>query len=125
MKLNTDLCGDSSRSRNGHNQSAWHKVFDAVVEPRSINVENNIIQYPHYTDMIYHAWSGLNASTAAPPHSIPHLAFNPFAYPALPAAHAMQVILVTDPSAQRLQNRGSLMARALVKPGRPERINDG
>jgi len=48
MKLNTDLCGDSSRSRNGHNQSAWHKIFVAVLEPQTINVENEIIEYLYY-----------------------------------------------------------------------------
>jgi len=41
------LCDDSS-SRNGYNQSAWRKVLDAVVEPRTINVENDIIiEYLH------------------------------------------------------------------------------
>ena len=48
MKLNTDFCRDSSRSRNGHNQSAWREVFDAVLEPRTIDVENDIIEYLHY-----------------------------------------------------------------------------
>jgi hypothetical protein len=47
MKQNTDLCGDSSRSRNDYNQSAWLKVLDVVLEPRTINAENNIIGYLH------------------------------------------------------------------------------
>src|SRR5262249_46573990 len=45
MKLNTDLCGDSSCSRNGYHQSAWHTVLNAVLEPRTINLENDIIEY--------------------------------------------------------------------------------
>ena len=48
MQLNTYLSGDSSRCRNGHNQSAWHNVFDAVLEPRTIDVENDIIEYLYY-----------------------------------------------------------------------------
>ena len=47
MKLNTDLCGDSSRSRNDYNRSAWLKALDAVLEPQTINAENNIIEYLH------------------------------------------------------------------------------
>jgi len=47
MELNRHLCGDSSRSRNGRNQSAWHKILDAVLEPRAINVENDVIEYLH------------------------------------------------------------------------------
>jgi hypothetical protein len=47
MKLNTGLCGDSSRSRNSYNQSAWLKVLDAVLEPRTITAENSIIEYLH------------------------------------------------------------------------------
>ena len=45
MQQNTDLCGDSFRSRNDYNQSAWLKALDAVLEPRTINAENNIIEY--------------------------------------------------------------------------------
>jgi hypothetical protein len=45
MKQNTDLCGNSFRSRNDYNQSAWLKALDAVLEPRTINAENNIIEY--------------------------------------------------------------------------------
>jgi hypothetical protein len=47
MKQNTDLCGDSSRSRNDYNRSAWLKALDAVLEPQTINAENNIIEYLH------------------------------------------------------------------------------
>ena len=47
MKLNTRLVR-RTRSRNDHDQSAWHKVFDAVLEPRTFNVENDIIEYLHY-----------------------------------------------------------------------------
>jgi hypothetical protein len=47
MQQNTDLCGDSFRSRNDYNQSAWLKVLDAVLEPPTINAENNIIEYLH------------------------------------------------------------------------------
>ena len=43
MKLNTDFCGD----RYGYDQSAWLKVLDAVLEPRTINAKNNIIEYLH------------------------------------------------------------------------------
>jgi hypothetical protein len=41
MKLNTDLCGD----RNDYNRSVRLKALDAVLEPQTINAENNIIEY--------------------------------------------------------------------------------
>ena len=47
MKQNTDLCGDSSRSRNDYNRSVWLKALDAVLEPQTINAESNIIEYLH------------------------------------------------------------------------------
>ena len=47
MKQNTDLCGNSFRSRNDYNQSAWLKALDAVLKPQTINAENNIIEYLH------------------------------------------------------------------------------
>ena len=47
MKQNTDLCGDSSRSRNDYNRSAWLKALDAVLEPQTITAENNTIEYLH------------------------------------------------------------------------------
>jgi hypothetical protein len=32
----------------GHNQSAWRKFLDAVLEPRTFNVEHDVIEYLHY-----------------------------------------------------------------------------
>jgi len=43
MKQNTDLRGDSSRSRNDYSQYTWLNVL----EPRTTDVENNIIEYLH------------------------------------------------------------------------------
>jgi hypothetical protein len=32
----------------GHNQSAWRKFLDAVLEPRSFTVEHDVIDYLHH-----------------------------------------------------------------------------
>ena len=41
MKQNTDLCGNSYRSRNDYSQYTWLNVL----EPRTTDAENNIIEY--------------------------------------------------------------------------------
>jgi hypothetical protein len=52
----------------GHNQSAWRKFLGAVLEPRTFNVEHDVIEYLHHHrhDLPPEVWIELERSGPGP-----------------------------------------------------------